>query len=289
MTQDNSIQEQIAVSQIVQPPLRPVSDDELIEIIKEIDTAQGLLDQGLLREQEYNDVSKRASDAYENTADHNSIQYRKYDKSRRAKTVWRAVPTSGYVKEGGGWSFGDIRQQISELLDLKGTSVSSPKELFLPPNSEFDARLNIRNILSGATSSIDIKDDYLFTLNKNTKNVEMLYILAPYLDTSLDIKVRLLGSSKELTSTISDVNAFLDQYKDRAEIKGAVLNENNQKETHDRFIIIDNSSVFQIGASIKDLGKAQSSIIAIENADVCRQYKEQFEEWWNVAELYSIK
>lgn len=287
MANNNDPQHQIAISQIVQPPVQPVADEELIKIIEEIDSAQSLLDQGLLREQEYNDVSSRAKNAYENTADHNSIQYRKYDKSRRANTVWRAVPTSGYVQEGGGWSFGDIRQQIAELLDLKGAPAPSPKELFLPANSQFDARLNIRNILSTATSSIDIKDDYLFTINKHTKNVELLYIVSPYLDTSLDIKVRLLGSEKELPSTVSDINAFLEQYKGRVAISGSVLNQNNQKETHDRFIIIDNDSVFQIGASLKDLGKAQSSIIAVESTDVRKQYIKQFNEWWGTAKPYS--
>lgn len=288
MGNEHDIQTQIAMSQIVHPQLKPVSDDELRKIIDEIDSAQTLLAQGLLREQEFNDIRSRANDAYEGTVDHDSIQYRKYDKSRREHTVWREVPKSGYVKEGNGWSFSDIRQQISELLDLKGAPAPHPKELFLPPNSEYSARFNIRNILSTATKTIDIKDDYLFTVNKKTKNIEMLYILAPYLDTSLDIKVRLLGSEKELPATVSDIDTFLRQYDNRAAIRGSTPNKNNQRETHDRFIIIDNDSVFQIGASIKDLGKAQSSIIAVDDTNVRKQYVSQFEEWWNVAKPYAI-
>jgi hypothetical protein len=288
LARDNDIQTQIAIDQIVHPPQVPVSDEELTKIIEEIDSAQILLDQRLLRESEFTDISSRAKNAYENTADHNSIQYRKYDKSRRDNTIWREVTTSGYVQTGSGWNFNDIRQQIVELLDLKGNPAPSPKELFLPPNSEFDARLNIRNILSGATTSIDIKDDYLFTVNNKTKNVDILYILSPYLTTSLDIKVRLLGSEKELPSSISDINAFLNQYKEKIGIRGVGLNDSNQKETHDRFIVIDNKSIFQIGASIKDLGKAQSSIIAIDSEDVRQQYINQFEEWWKVATPYTI-
>lgn len=277
---------EITISQIVHPPLTPVSDDDLRKIIEEIDSAQSLLTKGLLRIKEFNDVSGRAKDAYENTADHNSIQYRKYDKSRREITVWREDSISGYIQVGNGWSFSDIRQQIAELLDLKGVPAPSPKELFLPPNSGFDARFHTRNILSSATISIDIKDDYLFTVNKQTKNIEMLYILAPYLNTSLDLKVRLLGSEKELLSTVSDINTFINQYNNRVDIRGVAQSKNSQKETHDRFIVIDNETVFQIGASIKDLGKAQSSIIAVENSDVRQQYINQFTVWWDTAKPY---
>lgn len=287
MRHDNNIQTQIAISQIVHPPLEPVSEDDLIKIIEEIDSAQQLLDQGLLREKEFNELFGKAMDMYENAADHSSIQYRKYDKSRREHTVWREIPTSGYVKEGGGWRFNDIRQQIVELLELKNVQMPSLKEIFLKPNSQFDALVSIRNILSTATVSIDIKDDYLFTINKKTKNVTILNILSPYLGTSLDISVRLLGLEKELPSTVSDINAFLTQYVGKASIRGNASGEKNKRESHDRFIIIDNKNVYQIGASIKDLGKTQTSIIEISDKQVCGQFIEQFNEWWNAAVPYS--
>jgi hypothetical protein len=45
-----------------------------------------------------------------------------------------------------------------------------PKEVFIAPGEPFTGRLAIRNILSRAQTSIDIKDDYLFSANKTTKN-----------------------------------------------------------------------------------------------------------------------
>jgi hypothetical protein len=282
----NDINHQIAIDSIVQPPLRPVSDEELSEIIEQIDSAQILLAQGLLREQEYNSLRTLAMDAYENTADHNSIQYRKYDKSRREHTVWREIPRSGYVTEGGGWSFVDIRQQIVELLELKNVNTPPAKEIFLKPNSEFDALVNIRNILSTAVSSIDIKDDYLFTVNDKTKNVTILHILTPYLSTSLDVNVRLLGAEKELPSTISDISTFLAQYQGRAAIKGVAVGKDNRKETHDRFIIIDKNTVYSIGGSLKDLGKSQTLITQIGDKKVAELFMSQFDEWWNKATPY---
>lgn len=282
----DDIHKQIAIDSIVQPPKIPASDEELIKIIEEIDSAQSLLTQGLLREKEYNLLHGRAVRMYEDTADHNSIQYRKYDKSRRENTVWREVSTSGYVKEGGGWSFSDIRQQIVELLELK--DVQPPvREFFFKPNSEYDALTTLRTILSSATSTIDIKDDYLFTINEKTKNVKILHTISPYMGTSLGISVRLLGSAKELPSAISDINAFLTQYDGRASIRGVVLGKNKRRESHDRFIIIDNKGVYNIGGSIKDLGQSQTSITEIADQQVRKQFIAQFNEWWDKAAQYS--
>lgn len=282
----DKVRRAIAMDNIIEKRHIAASNDELLEIIAKIDMAQEFLVQGLLRQKEYDEVYQTAFDAYENTADHNSIQYRKYDKSRREHAIWREIPKSGYVSEGDGWSFADIRQQLVELLELKNVDTPSPKEVFLKPGSEFDATLHLRNILSSATTSIDIKDDYLFTVNKKTKNIRLLEIVSPYLGTSVALTVRLLGAEKELPSTISDINEFLKQYGNKVSIKGVVFSDKNKRETHDRFIIIDGSQVYNVGGSLKDLGSAQTSITQMTDGIVIKQYIEQFEKWWNSATLY---
>ncbi len=281
----DELRKKIAIEGIVQPPRVPVSDEELITILDEINAVQPLLAQGLLRQKEFEELYKRASSAYENTVDQNSIQYRKYDKARRQSTIWREVPTSGYVDEDKGWRFTDIKQQIIELLQLKEVKIPS-KEVFLKPNSEYDALVIIKNILSQATTAIDIKDDYLFTIKNETKNITLLNVLRPYLDTSLEIKVRLLGLEKELPVASPDVNAFLAQFRSKVSIKGVVPGKDNRRESHDRFIIIDGKNVYNIGGSIKDLGKSQTSITELTDSKVCQQFISQFDKWWGKASDY---
>jgi len=273
---------------VVEPPLEPVEDVELQAIVNDIDRVQTFLDQGLLRENEFTNLYDRASRAYEGTIDHDSLQYRKYDKQRRESPVWREVSRSGYVTEAQGYSFVDIRQQIVELLDMHNVASPQAKEIFLGPNSEYKALTNLRNVLSSAASSIDIRDDYLFTVNKKTKNINLLYLLAPYLETSVGLICRLHGAQVSIPSSSLDIGMFLKQYgEDKVQIRCWPKGEDVAKETHDRFIIIDRKTVYQIGASIKDLGMSQSSIIEVTSKDVKDQYIRQFDGWWEGSLRYS--
>lgn len=195
------------------------------------------------------------------------------------------VRTSGYAEDEDGYYLYELKQQIIELLHIHEVRVE-PKEVFLPAGDTFTGRLAIRNILSRAGATIDIKDDYLFSANKTTKNLELFAVIAPYLDGPLNIKVRLLGPSRELeTSIVSDVATFIRQYP-HVELMGYSRSLDGIKQTHDRFIILDGKEVFASGASIKDLGLAQSSINQINDTAVIAQYIRQFDEWWANATAY---
>lgn len=262
------------------------TDDELLQIIEEIKKAEPLLAQGLLREGELTTLQSKANQAYESAADHDSIQYRKYDRQRRQTTRWREINRSGYINKEDGATLLILKQQITELLNLHQVEVQ-PTEIFLPANSEFTGRLALRNTLSTAAISVDIKDDYLFSANSHTKNIDLLAILQPYLDTPLKLRVRLLGSSKELPAQIiSDVKAFIKQYP-QVEFKGYSHSSDGNRETHDRFIIIDGKDTYKVGTSIKDLGAAQSNIDKVNNPAISAIYIKQFEEWWSKATAYT--
>ena len=60
------------------------------------------------------------------------------------------------------------------------------------------------------------------------------------------------------------------------------------RQTHDRFIIIDGKEVFKVGTSAKDLGvtMAQSSVDMVNDPDVTAEYIKQFDEWWCKASNY---
>jgi hypothetical protein len=261
------------------------SEEELRDILESITKQEILLNQGLLRVDELMLLTQQANFAYELASDHDSIQYRKYDKSRRSHTKWVPQRRNGYAEPEDGDQLRDLKQEITELLHLNNIEVEA-NEIFLPPGHTFLGRIAIRNILSRATTTLDIKDDYLFSADKKTKNIELLEILTPYLSGSLPLEVRLLGSSDSPPSTtLSDVASFLKQFP-KVQIKGFSRTGSGSKETHDRFIIIDGKEVFTSGASVKDLGLAQSLIAQVEDPSVVDQHIKQFEEWWNRATTY---
>jgi hypothetical protein len=271
----------------VEPKFKKWPDDsELVEIINAIDKAEQLLISGYLRVDELTSLSQRAGKAYEAAADHDSIQYRKYDKARRSTSRFTPVRNNGYAEPSDGAHLQELKQQIVELLHLHEVEIE-PKEVFIAPGEPFTGRLAIRNILSRAESSIDIKDDYLFSANKRTKNIELLAVLGPYLAPPLSIKARLLGASQNPPNeVVSDVAAFMRQYPS-AKFMGYSHSASGTKESHGRFVIIDMKEVFAIDASVKDLGTTQALISQVKDPAVISSYLKQFDEWWSKAAAYT--
>ena len=99
----------------------------------------------------------------------------------------------------------------------------------------FDAYAFVSDIVRTANNSIVLIDNYiddsvLTLLNKRNKNVQVTIF------------------TKEISKQLLlDLNKYNSQYS-HIEIK-------EFKESHDRFLIIDNKEVYHFGASLKDLGK----------------------------------
>lgn len=98
----------------------------------------------------------------------------------------------------------------------------------------FDAYTFISDLIRGAKSSIILIDNYcddsvltLFSKNQN-----------------IDVTIYTHTISKQLKL---DLDKYNSQYK--------TITIKNFKESHDRFMIIDDRTVYHIGASLKDLGK----------------------------------
>lgn len=116
---------------------------------------------------------------------------------------------------------------------IKNNSLELKQGIFFE-GQIFDAYIFISNIIKSAKSSIKIIDNYIddsvlthLSKNQNVKTTIYTSII-----------------SKELKL---DVEKYNKQYK-AIELK-------NFKNSHDRFIIIDDEVVYHLGASLKDLGK----------------------------------
>lgn len=99
----------------------------------------------------------------------------------------------------------------------------------------FDAYAKFESFLSAANKEIILIDNYvdlsiLHRLAKKKKGV----IVTIYTDPKTKL-------------TVQDIQTFNAQYP--------TLTVNYTTKTHDRFLIIDNTTIYHIGASLKDLGK----------------------------------
>jgi len=110
-----------------------------------------------------------------------------------------------------------------------------PKQGIFFDGQIFDAYTFVSKLFRSAKESIVIIDNYL--------NDSVLTHL-----TKRNEKIRVLLLSKNISkSLILDVEKYNKQHP-HIEIK-------EFKNAHDRFIIIDNITIYHVGASLKDLGK----------------------------------
>ena len=100
-------------------------------------------------------------------------------------------------------------------------------------------------------------------LNTATKNIIIIdnYIDKKFLDICSKIKVNIIIYTKEIDKI--DLDKYNKQYNN---IKVRISNK-----YHDRFIILDNKTLYHSGASFKDLGKKCFCISKIENDNVLKE------------------
>ena len=142
-----------------------------------------------------------------------------------------------------------LRTMLSRLLADIGWIISPEgslqtedaliSEQFFPPNSEHDAYVAIREILGRAKTSLTVVDGYMGpTLLKTLGGLD-----------PRNLAVQLLTKTGKLKA---DFNAELAAF--RKQHVGITLEVRTANSFHDRFIVIDQSDVYHIGASIKHAG-----------------------------------
>jgi len=130
----------------------------------------------------------------------------------------------------------DNFNQVFKALE---TRQETQKQMIFYNGELFDAYQFIADIIRSAKQSIVLVDNYIDdnTLTLFTKNQ------------NVDVLIYTHTISKQLKLDLEKYNA---QYKP--------LDIKNFKNSHDRFLIIDNTVVYNIGASLKDLGKKMFAI-----------------------------
>lgn len=142
------------------------------------------------------------------------------------------------------------------------------RELFFPKGTQHDAYVGIRSILRKATTSIIVIDPYI-----DGSLLKMLTSL-----TTPELRIQIL-SHKIPEDFGLEANRFLAQHpRFRLEVRVTA-------EFHDRFLVLDETKCFHLGASIKDAGKRAFMISKMEDARNRETLLVQHSQSWGTAKI----
>ena len=149
---------------------------------------------------------------------------------------------------------------------------SSPvRELLLTQGTEYDSYLDIKQVFQEAKQSIAIVDPYL--------DGSIFTMLAT--SSSSDLSVRLLTAKVP-------ADFALEGGKFRKQFPQFAIEARKTSDFHDRFIIIDDSHCWHIGASIKDAGGKTFMISELEDTTNRAALKQAFGASWNLGQAITI-
>ena len=127
-----------------------------------------------------------------------------------------------------------LKSKVSEISNGLENTTLKPKQGILFDGQMYDAYVFVKNLLKSAKSEVVLIDNYIddtvFTLFSKYQN--------------LSVHIYTQSVSKQLR---------LDYQRYNSQYQNIKLQE--FKKAHDRFLIIDNTGIYHIGASLKDLGK----------------------------------
>ena len=126
-------------------------------------------------------------------------------------------------------------KRIDQILDALNSGTAKPRQGIFYDGQIFDALLFVSDLVKSATHSLVLIDNYvdesvLNLLGKRNSNA------------SATIYTQKISNQLRL-----DIEKYNQQYP--------VIELKEFKQSHDRFLIIDNTDVYHFGASLKDLGK----------------------------------
>ncbi len=170
---------------------------------------------------------------------------------------------------------GELLQQANRQLDgmvavLKSTieqlrwHLPDPTHIFLPAGSQHDAFVEIRSIVSQATSEIFVVDPYVD---------HTLWILLT--NVSDRCTIRVLTENMKADFAL-EAKKFSAQHKSGVEVRRTT-------NYHDRFIILDGSRCFHLGASIKDAGAKTCALSEMQRASIAAAAIGDAETAWKQA------
>lgn len=203
-----------------------------------------------------------------NATTKDSDEWRTLDREHRQYPNWfKGGSPSEYVSQMDSDKFVHLRTVLRGLLEQAEPEIlrskrSPKKQQFFLPGEEYQAAKALLNILKKAGSSVAILDAYLD---------EMVFDYIDSLDSSVIIRL-MTGDHKPMFKKL-----FLAFSKKRGNAEAKSL-----ENFHDRFIVIDESSVYHLGTSINGIGKAAFMVNEVIDAEEKEKFLLEYSERWKI-------
>ena len=180
-------------------------------------------------------------------------------------TMWWSTPKSGYAEEGHIKNLRAIQEHIGGLLTELQPSFLGHKlneeQYYFSQGQTFEAQKKIFELMKRASKSLAIID--------------------PYLDDTIFDYVDSLSGQVELQLLTSTKKPIFPKLLMAFQKKRPSAEARECSDCHDRFIIIDNVEIWQLGSSINHLGESATMINKVEVAsDQYNQLMADFQDWW---------
>lgn len=141
-------------------------------------------------------------------------------------------------------------------------------EQFFPPGTPYDAYVAIREILEKTTSKAVIIDPFMGST---------IFATLSTISTT-EFSVQLLTTATNLKPDFHvEAAKFQKQY---ATVQ---LEVRTTTDFHDRFIAIDNTEYYHVGASVKDAGKRAFLISRLQDQPIIDILKQYINQVWSAA------
>lgn len=232
--------------------------------VSSIESFISRIEKGVVQAQEATDFFVTAISEAKNLFDNISDQWRVIDRWEHENGFhWRSIAKPNlYAGENDKTKLLKLLEVLSRLLP-NGVDVTSKSENLFSVKDAYEAKRYISSILRLAGSKILIIDEYLDDQ------------FFDYLDIVPDnIEVRIItGEHKNIFW-----NLLFELKKKRNNIEARV-----NRDSHCRYIMIDDTLIYSTDASLNTIGKKDFMIHKLTDEEEIDRVKSEIENYWNVA------
>lgn len=242
-----------------------MSDEKIIlqleKILESLESTADNCKNGILRIEEVQDVISKTRQKLQEILPKDSIPFRIFDRMKNEKSMWFEATTSGYANKDhcekvDHWI--NIVQEVINKYDPEFLQHKNKDQYFLLDNDVYSAQKLVFKIMKKAKNSLIIVDQYLD---------EEIFDYIDSLDNSIDIKM-LTGDQKSMFRKL-----YLNNKRTNIEAK-------ENKQCHDRFLVVDGKEIWQLGASINGIGKKACMVNKIVDINESNKFLNNYQDWW---------
>lgn len=236
----------------------------LEDVLEDLETALDQCARRLLRVEEAQKIITQADQELEELLPSDSTAFRIYDRSKRERTAWWKVNLSGYVERDDCENIEHWVKIVRDIINeyepefLRSQCVDK-KQYFLPQGDTYRAMSLLLKIMKRAKKSLAVVDQYLD---------EDIFDYIDSLDASVDIQLISAGQKRMFRKLYDELKKTRPNMEAK-ECHGC----------HDRFLVVDGSEVWHLGASINGVGKQASTVNKLVDLEERDRFLSNLKAW----------